>query len=233
MINKKMKKKQKKGTRAAIELEMLAWWIIALILLVLVAVIVLIWRFDDSILAWIKGLPEYRFKEDEVVDVGELGEDEEIKIPKTCSDYWEDLKSKTYTMEFLKKCGPDKNNLVDFKERGTCCVELTNEYLEIKDEMKSEFEDLKWSWIALNEEACEDFKQNYNFYLKYSDKTKSWKVELHKIFSGSDEYIYFIYGGSDCGDPTGKYDCGVEPDDYLEKGAVVVKEGAHCGELLK
>jgi len=207
--------------------------VMILILLVLVAVIVLIWRFDDSILAWIKGLPEYRFKEDEVVDVGELGEDEEIKIPKTCSDYWEDLKSKTYTMEFLKKCGPDKNNLVDFKERGTCCVELTNEYLEIKDEMKSEFEDLKWSWIALNEEACEDFKQNYNFYLKYSDKTKSWKVELHKIFSGSDEYIYFIYGGSDCGDPTGKYDCGVEPDDYLEKGAVVVKEGAHCGELLK
>jgi len=38
MINKKMKKKQKKGTRAAIELEMLAWWIIALIVLVVIVI---------------------------------------------------------------------------------------------------------------------------------------------------------------------------------------------------
>ncbi len=138
-----------------------------------------------------------------------------------CEKAWQELKNKKFTLIFKGKCGVDKNNIINFREWGTCCLEVSNLFLKTGEKEQ------QWYWTPDNTNFCEEFS-NYDFDLIFDTKTQFWKVKVWIPEKG--EVLYF--GGGDCSQPLGYYNCELGFEEGFEKyGGVYVRDDVTCKEV--
>ena len=128
----------------------------------------------------------------------------------------EKLKDKTFTLIFKNKCGKSKDDLIDFKEWGTCCVEVSSLYKKTNEEGQ------RWYWTPNNEEYCKDF-QSYEFKLIYDKDNKVWRVVVW--IPETNNEVSYSYGVGD--DPLNYYNCKLE----LDYGGVYVRDDITCSAV--